>query len=76
MPFSDLVIPLYLRGHMGSPAEITGMRPATHTACAVGMAGMRPDGDMSKALFKCAQVKLDAGQAKRSVELTLPKPKA
>ncbi len=69
--FGDKEIPIYMRGHMGGPAEIVTARPGTHTACAMGFP---TDGDMTKAPLKCAQVKLEAGP-KRSMELTLPKPK-
>ena len=71
IPFGDKEIPVYMRGHMGGPAEIVTARAGTHTACAVGFP---PDGDLTKAPMKCAQVKLEAGP-KRQVELTLPKPK-
>lgn len=71
--FGDKEIPIYLRGHMGAPAEITTARPGTHTVCAMGFPA---DGDITKAPLKCAQIKLEAGGAKRSMELTLPKPKS
>ncbi|MBA2540032.1 MAG: sigma-70 family RNA polymerase sigma factor [Deltaproteobacteria bacterium] len=73
--FSDAVIPVYMRAHMGGPIEITIARPGTHTTCAMGMAGMSADSDLSKAPFKCQQYKLEAGQPKRQLELTLTKPK-
>ena len=70
--FGDKEIPIYMRGHMGGPAEVTTARAGTHTACAMGFPA---DGDLTKAPFKCAQVKLAAGQPTRTIELTLPKPK-
>lgn len=75
MAASDAVVPIYMRGHMGGPVEITTARPNTHTVCAMSMMGMGPDTDLSKTPFKCAQIKLEVGQPKRSLELTLPKPK-
>jgi RNA polymerase sigma-70 factor (ECF subfamily) len=74
IPFSEAVIPIYMRGHMGGAVEITTARPGIHTACAMGMAGMGADRDLSKAPFKCGQIKLEAGP-KKQIELVLPKPK-
>jgi hypothetical protein len=70
VPFGDKVIPIYLRGHMGGPAEIATARPGAHTACAMSMGGE----DMMKNPFRCAQIKLDAGTPKRTLELQLPRP--
>ncbi len=75
MKFTEAVIPIYMRAHMGGPIEITIARPGTHTTCTMSMAGMTADTDLSKAPFKCQQFKLEAGQPRRSLELTLPKPK-
>lgn len=75
MPFSEKIIPIYMRAHMGGSIEITTARPATHTTCAMSMAGMNAATDLSKAPFKCQQFKLEAGQPKRTIELTLPAPK-
>ena len=76
MPFSEAIVPIYMRAHMGAPIEITTARPATHTACAMSMLGINADTDLSKAPFKCQQFKLEAGQPKKQIELTLPKPKS
>ena len=75
IPFSDKVVPIYIRGAMGGPVEIAGVRPGAHTACAMDIAGMMGGGDPTHAPFKCTKITLDAATPKRSVELVLPKAK-
>ncbi len=65
LPIGDQIVPLYIRNTLAGPVEITGMHPGLHTACAQAMGG---DDKLA-----CMQVKLDAGQAKRRIELVLPK---
>ncbi len=67
VPASDDVIPFYIRGTMGGPAEIQGARPGTHTVCA---AAFVPGKDPSSAAVTCTRVELSAN---RTVSVKLPK---
>jgi hypothetical protein len=61
IPFGAQVIPVYLRGALGGEVEIEGMRPGTHTACA--MAG-------DPVAMECGQVDLRTGKAELTLTLT------
>jgi RNA polymerase sigma factor (sigma-70 family) len=72
IPFGEEVVPVYVRGAMGGTTEIEGMRPGTHTVCAI--IGGGPMAEPSAQVMKCAQVKVTAGKA--TVSVSVPEPSA
>jgi hypothetical protein len=68
MPFSDQVIPIYMRGIQDGAASIEGMRPGGHTLCAlIG----DPRTPRSVTSFKCTHVELTAAP-KQNATLVVP----
>jgi hypothetical protein len=65
----DQVIPIYMRTAMGGTAEVAGVRPGPHTACAIF--GNLMTSDPATVKFKCTQIKIGAG-AKQTVTITIP----
>jgi RNA polymerase sigma factor (sigma-70 family) len=68
-PFGDTVVPIYLRGAPTGTIEITGMRPGTHTVCAMGLGG----GDPRTGALHCRRIELDAARPRHTIDLTLPR---
>jgi RNA polymerase sigma factor (sigma-70 family) len=67
VPFSDQVMPIYLRGINQGTATIEGMRAGGHTLCVLAGNPM----DMSSLKFKCSPVKL-TGAANQTAALVVP----
>jgi uncharacterized GH25 family protein len=71
IPFTEQVIPMYMRGIQDGAASIEGMRPGGHTLCAlIG----DPRIPRSVTSFKCTQLELTAAP-KQNATLVVPESK-
>ncbi len=68
MPFSDQVMPIYIRGISEGAATIEGVRPGAHTLCVLFG---DPRQDPSALKFKCSPAKLTAA-AKQTAAVVVP----
>ncbi len=66
-PFSDRVIPIYMRGVAGGPATIEGMTAGPHTLCAM----LGDPRDPASVKFRCAPATLTAS-SKQTATVVVP----